>query len=313
MPVLETTTASIKPLWRFSLLVGVKNVVSQHFGGTAQMASLIDNQLAVATKKLNATQKFSGVFLFTADSIYEYSGTIANEDAKPLYRFDYRLLYDTIDQAVVVNEIIRTRYVFLWNTQPDSLFGNVCNKWLVNLLGDLRGAFIIPMALVDATKNAVNYTAFTAIPSIMNNPEIYTSWDDYSVSIINYNAGNVGSERDIVKTAFPDTMGIMVTTASGSAVPGARIQVFGSVLDTRAVHDSTLATGLTDDNWRFVFPSNPFMTNATESLAYGTLLIITIASGDTTSTWLPLYEAGNAYFKNSTASFYKEVKFQAGI
>jgi hypothetical protein len=81
------------------------------------------------------------------------------------------------------------------------------------------------------------------------------------------------------------------------------------MLDTRAVKDSTLVTGLTDDNGRFVFPSNPFMANATGSPVYGTLLIIAIASGDTTAAWLPVYEAGNAYFKNSTASFYKEVTF----
>jgi hypothetical protein len=141
----------------------------------------------------------------------------------------------------------------------------------------------------------------------MGSPLKYATWDDYSVSIINHNAGSVGFERDIVTAAFPDTLGVSVTAAGEGAA--AEITVYGSLLNSRSVGAAPLFSGTADRNGRFVFPHNPFFADSTKRIIYGNLLIIATLLGDTASAWLPLCEAGNSYFRNPAAAFYGEIRF----
>ncbi|MBN1578711.1 MAG: carboxypeptidase regulatory-like domain-containing protein [Chitinispirillaceae bacterium] len=305
---LETGEAFIKPLWRFSFIVGVKDTINRYFGTIAGIAPMIANQFRAATDAFNAAECFNGVFLFAADSFYEYSGTIDDEGPAPS-GFHYRLLYDDITPSVIRNEVVRFSYIYLSAQQPDTLFGNRYTGYLIKLFGELRGALNLSWVMVDSLKNAVNNAAFPEIPSIMSSPLKSREWDDYSASIINYNAGGVGSERNMLAAAFTDTMGIVAKTTDGNPVPGAEIQIYGSVLNTRTVNNSQVLAGLTDEEGRYVFPRNPFIADSTGRLVYGNLLIIATVSGDTASTWFPVCEAGSAYFTNPDAPLYKEVGF----
>lgn len=307
--VLETSTEQTKPLWRFSILVGVKNTVSAYFGGLDNMISRIDSQFNVVTERYNSTDRFNGTFLIVADSVYEYSGTVSEEGNKDPGRFDYRMLYDNTDQPVVLHEITRSNYLYLWGSPPDYLFKDICTDYFTGTFGDCRGAFNLSWANVNASGNPITHTSFTAEPSIFHNPELYSEWDDYSISVINYNAGNTGSEREILHTAFPDSMGISVTTTSGIAVPDAAVKVYGSILNTASVSEDTLLTGMTDNNGNFLFPFNPFLLKTTGMITCGNLLITITTDSDSTSTWYPVYEAGNAYFSDTSAPYYKEVSF----
>jgi hypothetical protein len=208
------------------------------------------------------------------------------------------------------NDIVRFSYIYLSSSQPDTLFGKRYTGYLTKLFGELRGALDLSWILVDSTKNGIDNLAFSEIPSIMNNPLKYQQWDNYTLSVINYNTGRMGSERDILTTALPDTMGILVTTADGSRISGAEVHIYGSALNSRAVSEERVPAGLTDSDGRYVFPRNLFIADSTKRLAYGNLLIVVTASGtgDTAAVWFPLYEAGNAWFADPKASFFKKIK-----
>jgi hypothetical protein len=309
--VFTTLEAAIKPLWRFSLLVGVKDTISRYFGGIERITPLVNRQLFAAAHAFNAARCFNGEFLFVADSIYEYSGAADNEGPAPLSRFHYRLLYDDMGQQVSRNQAARCSYGFLANAQPDTLFGDRYTLYLAKVFGQLRGALDLSWIVVDSTKNMVNKAAFHEVPSIMSDPLKYTTWDDYSISIINYNAGNVGSERGILAAAFADTLGIAaVSAANGSVISDAEIIVYRSALNSRTLSSDRILIGSTDKFGRSRFLNNPFLSDSTGNLVYGNLLITMIAStGDTASAWFPVCEAGNAYFKNPAASYYKVIRF----
>lgn len=306
--VFNVGDTSVKPIWKFSLLVGIKDTICGYYGGISGIAPLITAQIDAVTESFTKEHCFNAAILFSADSFYEYSGAVDDEGSSAPGRFHYRLFYDDMKQPTDRNDIVRFSYVYLSSSQPDTLFGKRYTGYLTKLFGELRGALNLSWLLVDSTKNSINNPAFGELPSIMNNPLKYQQWDDYTISIVNYNADRSGSERNILATAFPDTIGIRVTTADGVSIPEAEVHIYGSALNSRTVSEERIPAGLTDSTGRYVFPRNLFMADSTKRLAYGNLLMVVIVSVDTASAWFPLYEAGNAWFSDPEASFYKEIK-----
>jgi hypothetical protein len=305
----NVNNATVKPIWNFSLLVGIKDTICSYFGGISGIAPLITAQINAVTGAFTTEHHFDAAILFSADSFYEYSGTVDDEGPAALHRFNYRLLYDDVKQPSDQNDIVRFSYIYLSFSPFDTLFGKRYTGYLTKLFGELRGALNLSWLLVDSMKNGITNLAFSEIPSIMNNPLKYQEWDNYTISVINYNADCIGLERDILTTAFPDTTGVLVMTADGSRISGADVHIYGSALNSRTVSEERIPAGLTDSTGRYVFPRNLFMADSSKRLAYGNLLMVVTVSGDTASAWFPLYEAGNAYFADPEASFYKEIKF----
>ncbi len=305
-----TVNNTLKPLWQFSLLVAVKDDVSDPLGGIDVVRPRIIDQIGLATKQINKAKALEGILHFSVDSVYVYTTSIQNEGPKSLGDFDYRLLYDTeYDKR---DKIIRFSYIYIWGSDPEELFGTMYTNIITKLLGEIRGALDQSYLKVDSADNAVNHTPFDVAPSIMSNPSQYTTWDDYSINVINYNADTVKGERDILYDAFPDIMGIHVVSKTGEPGQGADIAVYGSELNTGTIDATPLITGTADSNGRFLFSTNPFKTSADE-IIYGTLLLSAVLDGDTAYTWFAMNNAGCAYFANPDTTLLIPISFESTV
>ena len=302
-----TKNNSLKPLWQFSLLVAVKNTVSSYFGGIDAVKPKVIHQVGAATKQINSADGLDGILHFSVDSVYIYTTSIPNEGSKTLGKFDYRLLYDT--EYTLRDKIIRFSYIYVWNTDPDKLFGTTYTNIITKLLGEIRGALDQSFLTVDSADNEVNHIPFSVAPSIMSDPTKYTYWDAYSVSVINHNADTVKGERDILYEAFPDIMGMTVTDENGEPAHGADITVYGSELNTGSIDATPLVTGTADINGRYLFSTNPFKTSA-DAIQYGTLLLSAAYDGDTAYSWFAMNDAGNAFFTNPDTTLLVGISFE---
>jgi hypothetical protein len=303
------TENMIKPVWRFSLTVAVKTAVSNYYNGLDNIKVRIDNQIDEALRKFNKTDLFDAVIQFSADSIYEFNSDIPSEGRKPVGRFHYRLLYsDEYTAPPVYDTILRKHYIYLYDT-PADLFDDWARDCLAYLFGDLRGAFMIGWMDVDASNNAVNNDAFDAPNTIMNSPVGADEWDPYNVRVINYNKTTYKNEKDVLSLAFPDKMGVIVKSSTGETITNAAVNVYVSEFNSGSVNNNPLLAGTTDSNGKYLFTDNPYKPDGSDKVINGILLISATYENNTTYTWLPMTEAGNAYFANPDTTLYKEVSF----
>jgi len=316
----DTARVSVttKPLWHFSLVVAVDKGVSDYYGGLNSVIPRIQSQVRAASKAFNDTSAFNGIIDFGVDSFYVYTTDLFDEMVKPLGSFDYRLLYDNATDGTgrdfgKRDELIKRYSNIYLQDNASVLFTQTYTGILTALLGELRGCLHLTECGVDSAKNSVNKTGYYGVPSYMNisyNP-VYGSnvWDAYNVHIANYNADNVGNERNVIYKAFPAKTGISVRSNTGTPVAGAGIRVYGSMLDSDSLTSKPLFQGVTDTAGLWLFTGNPFKPDTGNTIKYGNLLISAVAGSDTAFAWLPLFEAGTAYFIDQNMTLFKEITF----
>ncbi len=303
----------IKPVWRFSFTIAVKDVVADYHNGMENIRPLIEEWVSKSTAKFNKTDHFDAVFHFAIDSLYEYTGDLFTEGLKPMGRFDFRLLYSddltkTRDAQQSLDDIYRTRFIYLYGT-PDEYFANWDKDILAGLFAQTRGCFQLDWLTIDSTKNYVNNTGYESIESILNEPVGTDMWDDYSINVLNYNKNELLNEVDILHKAFPNQMGVIVSDTSG-AVSSALINVYVSEFNTQTINSQPLLSGgTTDNNGKYLFTDNPFKPYGSNTAENGIALIEVVYNADTAYSWFPINEAGNAWFENSDTTLYKEISF----
>ena len=307
-----------KPIWRFSLLIAVDDVVSQYYGGLDSIKPLIEAQVKEALSAFNNPSYFDAIIHFAIDSIYGYSGDLFDEMATSFSGFDYRFLYaDELRDSTGKSDkgkanIIRFSNIYL-EEKPSLIFDSSLTRILIPLLAELRGCLHLLMLNVDSTKNPVNNKGYYGINSYMNvSYESFNRqkvWDEYSINIVNHNATVIGSERDILYEAFPDYTGILVKSSAGLPLEGADVEVYGSILDSDSINSVPVFQGTTGANGALLFPDNPFEPDPGNTFKYGNLLVLALFGGDTTYAWFPLFEASNSYFNNPDITFFKEISF----
>jgi len=309
-----TTESNLKPMWRFSLLVGLTEETVRYFGSLDSVLPLVEAHVARANKKFNDPGIFNGVIEYYVDSLYQLTNTVDEEMDLPYENADYRLIYDgySSQNAGTWKKSNNTMYQ-VWDIENGGgLFGDLSRDVLTWLFGAGRGGLALSWITVKAENNPVNGQAYNGITSIMNYPFGVDKWDDYNIYAVNYEADTVFDGKNIIHNAFPASMGIVARSAIGLPLSGTAVTVYGVKWSSKAVSDTPLLSGGTTNPYgEYVFPENPFKPDSCDGAIYGNLLITAVHGTDTAYTWMPINEVGLAYFKDPSSHFKVTIGFDA--
>lgn len=302
------TDTTLKPIWRFSLIVGVSDSMTSFYGGLESVKILAAHMVQEANRVYNDTTVFKGTIEFAIDSIYQYSGSSMDQLMLPPAGIDYRVLFDEApppgqdywwgDEGTI--------YHYYVPDIDNGLFGGFSLENLAWEFGLTRGCLPLSNIEVIAANNPVNGKQYDPVHSFMNSCHIYTAWDYYSINIINHNTDQV-----IYKPAFaiptgffPASMGAVVRSVTGAPVQGAQVSLYGVTWSPQGdVETPAVLSGTTDANGEFVFPENPFLSDTTEKMIYSNFLVEAILAQDTAYAWMPVNEVGSAYFANPGTTY----------
>lgn len=308
--VVIITDTSWKPTWRFPVIVGVSQKTVDFYGGFDSIKTLIKIQIDSVERWFNEPNVFDGIIKYPIDSFYLITGTVNAENVAPPSGFGVRLLYDGYGEGSFGNWFVKNR-VICHNYSPQTgtgMFGHTAfTEELMWEFGLSRGCTTIDEMNVSAGNNKVNGTAFSSPVSIMNGIGAETAlWDINSINVVNYYKNTFDILPRIIFRAFPDTIGIKVIR-NGAPVTGAAIRLFAAKQPLNTISDSAIVIDTTDNNGRITFGINPFTLNNKDSITHFTTLIEVIHGQDTTYTWFPYIDAGNAWYADKSHPFYKEV------
>lgn len=306
-----TTEGNLKPLWRFSLIVGVTEETVQYYGDLDSIGKLIADHIEKINNKFNDPEVFNGVLDFYIDSLYQFSTSVNDEIAQPLEGFANRVIYDGYSDQCIGSWKKSTRTIYqVWDVDDGGgLFGQLSLDVLAWLFGMARGCLPLSWMTVDDEDNMINQQEFTGITSIMNYPYGVDEWDEYNIYAVNYEADKIWDGQNVIHQAFPASMGIVARSALGVPLSGATIDLYGIEWHAGSVDGPPVLSGTTDDNGEFVFPENPFKPDTCDGAIYGNMLVSAVYENDTAYTWLPINEVGIAYFKDPMSDFRMTVNF----
>ncbi len=299
---------TLKPIWRFSFVVGVPEYTSSYYGGLDSIRKLIEAQFVSGTKKFNDPNVFSGILHFSVDSIYQFNTSVNDEIKLPPQGFDYRIVYEGLSTEGVGTYSTENRTVHhAWLI--DGLFGNSSLDALVWNFGMSRGCWDLDGLIVKAENNPVNHQGYDGVESIMNYPYGEDKWDEFSVNAVNYYADKVYTGPHILNSAFPASIGVVVKDENGSPVDSAEIKLYGIGWSTFTVDTPAVYTGITNSNGEYVFPVNPFEPDGVWPLNYSNFLVSAVDSGNAAYAWMPVTEVANKWFEDANGDYRIVVHF----
>lgn len=310
--VVEDT--ALKPIWRFSLIVGVSDSMVGFYGGLESVKILAAHMVEEANYVFNDAGVFNGTIEFAIDSIYQYGGSSIDQIILPPAGIDYRLLFDEAPPPAQDywwgNE--GTIYHYYVPDIDNGLFGKYSLENLAWEFGLTRGCLPLSNVEVIAANNPVNGQQYDPVHSFMNSCHNYTTWDYYSINIINHNADEVFYKPNFAIAAgfLPAYMGATVRSGTGVPVQGAEINLYGVLWNpSGTVGVPAVLSGTTDSNGEFVFPGNPFVPDTTDKMIYSNFLVQAVQAQDTAYAWMPVNEVGSAYFANPDTSYKAILQF----
>ncbi len=310
--VIDYTSQQMKPLWGFSLLVGVQKKSVAHYGGMDSIARLVSFYVEGVTTKFNTPKVFNGLFRFTIDSIYAFSDPIEEEVKKTHTGSDFRLLMDRFSDWSHGGWYYSTKTMCRakGETNSGSLFDQSSIDVAAWEFGRARGCTPLSWLEVKKEKNLINNEAYRVpIQSIMNWPYGVNSWDPLNINFINYYADSLYTTPKIVNRAFPSSMGIMVTSAIGEPLANVPLTLYGVKLKSKSVDQTPALTGKTDSTGVFMYTKNPYNPESKNYLKYYNLLVQAIHEKDTLYTWQPVYNAINTWFTNPDTAYITQIHF----
>jgi hypothetical protein len=306
----EVIGDTLKPVWKFPLIVGVTAQTAQYYGGLAAIETLIVNHIKRINDIFNNAVGLNGTIDYYVDSVYQISGAVDDENIVPPKGVAFRLIYDGYGEGTFGNWVKATR-VICHNSSPetgDGMFGNDALPAVLWEFGLSRGCTSLYKLQVDADQNPVNQEEYVGPVSIMNSTSTST-WSPYSVNILNYYANRFSIEPRIIYDAFPEKIGITAKNSSGSPLVGVSVTLYGVQWSSSAVDTPAVVSGTTDSNGEFLFTDNPFKQGSPDDIIYPNFLVSAIHGQDTIFTWFPFPEVGNAWFANPDTTFYKQITF----
>lgn len=302
-----------KPIWRFPVIVGATSQTVQHYKGMDSLEAKVRRQIASINDYFNDPDVFDGFIDLSVDSIYEFSTSVEEEVKKSINNFALRIIYDQfgLDYLAYWYSSNRVLYIPMNVNNGDDLFTDRQNKNMTWGVGLFRGCLAQEFIRVSSVNNKINGEPFFGLKSIMNSPTVYQDWDDFSIHIVNYYKNNYSTHPDIIKSAFPSSMGVVTQTNAGEPVGGVKIDLFGVKLVSYAVTDTPIVSGVTDSSGDYRFKSNPYKLGniITDEIKYGNFLVRGIHSADTVYAWMPITEVGNAWFDDPGANYRTRLVF----
>ena len=301
---------TLKPVWKFPVIVGVTARTAQYYGGLNAIKVLIADHIESINEIFGNAVDLKGTIAYSIDSVYQISGTVDDENVEPPKGMAFRLIYDGYDEGTFGNWVKATR-VICHNSSPetgDGMFGNDALLSVLWEFGLSRGCTSLYKLQVDADKNPINHEAYVGPTCIMNSTST-SVWSRYSVNIMNYYANRFSIEPRIIYYAFPKKIGILITNSSGSPFAGVTVNLYGVQYSTNTVEEPAVLSGTTDSNGELLFNENPFKQGNPDDIIYPNFLVSVVNGQDTTYAWFPFTDAGNAWFANPDTVFYKHITF----
>jgi len=301
---------TLKPVWKFPVIVGVSAQTAQYYGGLNAIKVLIEDHIERINGIFNNAVDLKGTINYTIDSVYQIAGAVDDENVEPPKGVAFRLIYDGFGEGTFGNWVKATR-VICHNYSPqtgDGMFGNDAMPYVLWEFGLSRGGTSLYKLKVDADKNPINHEAYEGPTCIMNSTSTST-WSRYIVNVMNYYENRFSIEPRIIYYAFPEKTGIVVTNSGGSPLSGVTLNLYGIQWGTNTVEEPAVLSGTTDSNGELLFSQNPFKQGDPDDIIYPNFLVSAVNGQDTTYMWFPFTDAGNAWFANPDTVFYKEITF----
>ncbi len=296
----EVVDNGLKPIWRFSVIVGVSDSIVRFYGGMEAVKILLTNQMDSVNNVYNELGVFNGTFEFAIDSFYEFTGDGSDQIALPPPGYDYRVIHDEApppDQNYWYNTA-RSIYHYYRPDVDSGLTGTYSMENLAWEFGLARGAIILQHLDVLAGNNPINGESYTTDPGFMYKCHESRIWDRYSIHLINYYTDEVFSENVLLPQAIPASLGVIARSATGTPLSGSVIHCYPVRWDSWAVTDTAILTGTTDADGVFQFPGNPYSATGKDTVIYTNFLIQAVNGQDTAYSWMPLNKVGEAWFAN---------------
>lgn len=308
--VLDISNEDLKPLWKFPLIAGILEQTVEYYNGIDAVADLLNDQITSVNQKFNDPGVFDGLFYFSVDSIYTFTGPANDQQIEPPAGHAFRLVYDGFGTgASTWNKFVRVVYNNYRVGNSGGIFGTESTDMVTWFLGLARGAVALSRLHVDADKNHINSEAYTGVPSIMSSPNKYSVWDQYSINLINSHVDTATILPEIKFQAFPKSMGFYVRTASNTPIPDVKVDLYGVIMNENRLTNTPVSTGTTDVNGEYLFDKFLFTNSSADKFDYYNFLAVVINSTDTSYSWLPVTDVSNAYFANPDTTFRLEFVF----
>lgn len=299
--------ASASTSWNFTVKVGLSADLVTEYGGLPALENDVNSQLATVSSRFSG---FAAPILFQANQFYVYSDDPATELSVPHPGSDFLLLYSEAsgasggwygtDQAILHD----------WPTSMGGVFAAYATDGLTHEFGHSRGAVDLYEESVTAANNPVSATSFNAPTSIMNYPYGVTTWDRYTIGIINHSNTTIYQGAPVVDASFPP-MRVLVKSSSGVAVAGATVSLYPESWGAQIVQTTSVMSGTTSSAGYFSLKSNPFkpgIANEPWNLVAPNFVVKATKNGHIGYGWLPLTTVGAWYFQHPGTTYTLVVK-----
>ena len=303
--VANVSEYDLKPLWKFPLVIGVTTKTLQYYNGFDAVKELIIEQMNNVENRFNDPGIFDGLFYFSPDSFYEITGAVDDENIQTPPGFAFRVIYDGFNEGNLGNWR-KGKRIIIHNyrvDEPNGMFGKEATEDLTWIFGLARGCVILRYMKIEADSNHISHEAYNGIASLMSDHHTYTTWDEYSISLINGH-GSVDSIFPEIKfSAFPQSIGFIADSSTGNPMVDVVINVYGIIPREQRTTDTALVSGITDQNGEFILSENLYLNTAESKFAYYNFLVEAINNTDTAYAWFPVTDVSNAYFANPDTTF----------
>ena len=292
-----------KPVWKFTILGAISKPTADYLGGFDAAVRFVRSQIDTLNSRFNTPRVFAGVFQFSLDSIYEYTGTGWDEITRPHTGFDYKYIvdgyqgpggwwgdYDAVFLSWPIGEI----------TTPGA------TDAIVHEFGHARGAIDTYAIKADGEFNPVNGAAYHPGRSIMDFPYGETVWDQHSINLINRSADVVHAPPSYITEAFPSSIGIVVADEAGVLQANATITLYPVPWFQNRVDPNPRFVVYSNPQGEYVFQQNPFDPGTWGSpwlMSYPNYLVVARAGTLSGYGWMPITDVQNTWFSNPTAPY----------
>jgi len=321
----------------YNVVAYVEQKTVDYFGGQQAIQDSINKQLSAVNALYNSQTGLNNYYNFTAVSFVYFTDNTSDDNitlskwTQPAESGNkYRIVYNSFPNSSsntyrIAFEIAYQAVIFSYRESASgngNLFERVMTNTLAHELGHSRGAWDIYAGNINANQNGVNPNLGwrDPLPSLMNSLFSYNTFDKYSLYLINKTATLYGASTftdaqrsAITGAAFPSTISVKVLNSTGGAAVGATVKFYAipwfpaDNFSISAASPTITQTTNSSGNVDFTGSAqNPFdMTWG--SPARFNLFVAATYNGQTKYTWMPFYEASNAFIDG--VNYVKTISF----
>jgi len=314
-----SSIACQRPSWHFSVVARVPVDLVDKYQGTVDTEFFVRQQLSTINNRYQSSGAFRGDIVFDLAAFEVISDTPEHAVERSHPGYDFALVYQETEHPAGGWRGDHQAILHSWCTEAAKanctgntfgVFSSTPTQGLVHEFGHSRGGVDLYALEVQAAKNPFTHTAWSAPVSVMNNPFGVTTWDPYSVSIVDRSAGTVYSGAPVVNAAFPSSITVKVLSRGDVPVNDVKIDVFPVPWFSGEVKGTAVLSGSSSSgNNTWTMSSNPFKPGASGkpwNLAYPNFLVRARGGFGNVYVgyaWLPLTDVGNHAFATGNGPF----------